>query len=74
MTEREMAMLAMREQIFTLAEAAEALRVSPDTIMHLIKNKQLKASKVGSQWRITETAIERYLEEQSNIQEPEDKK
>jgi excisionase family DNA binding protein len=68
-----MAMIAMKEQFFTPEQVADALQVSIDTIMRLIKARKLKASQVGSQWRIGETALEQYLEEQSNIQEADQK-
>ena len=71
--ERPVAMIVMKEHFFTPEQVADAWQVSIDTIMRLIKSKKLRASKVGEQWRIGETAIEQYLTEQSNIRE-EDKK
>lgn len=62
-------MLAMQEKYLTPEQIAETLQVSPDTIMRLLRDKKLKGVKVGTQWRIKESALEQYLEEQSNIQE-----
>lgn len=62
-------MIEMRERFFTPEQVAETLQVSVDTILRLINDKKIRASRVGKQWRISEGALERYLEEQSNIQE-----
>jgi excisionase family DNA binding protein len=62
-------MLAMKEKYFTPEQIAEALQVSVDTILRLIRDKKLRATRVGSQWRISESALEEHLEKQSDIQE-----
>jgi excisionase family DNA binding protein len=62
-------MIEMKERYFTPEQVAETLQVSIDTILRLINNKKIKASKIGNQWRIKEGALEKYLEEQSNIPE-----
>lgn len=47
----------------TVEEAAEVLRVHPNTIRALIKAGDLPARKVGVGWRISHKAVERWLEE-----------
>jgi len=47
----------------TVEEAAEVLRVHPQTIRTLIKAGDLPARKVGVGWRISHKAAERWLEE-----------
>lgn len=47
----------------TVEEAAEVLRVHPNTIRALIKAGDLPARKVGVGWRISHRAVERWLEE-----------
>lgn len=44
----------------TTAEAAEILRVEPRTIVNFIKNKQLGAIKVGSDYRIPRKVLDAY--------------
>ena len=46
----------------TVDEAAEVLRVHPNTIRALIKAGDLPARKVGVGWRISHKAVERWLE------------
>ncbi|MDK2957215.1 MAG: hypothetical protein PWQ57_2711 [Desulfovibrionales bacterium] len=46
-----------RPQLYTIQEVADILRVHPRTIYRLIREADLKAIKVGSQWRISETAL-----------------
>lgn len=44
--------MAEFEKLFTIREAAEILRVSPMTVYRLIKDGEVRAIKVGWQWRI----------------------
>ncbi len=70
-------MLAMQERYFTPEQVAEALQVSTDTIYRLIKKGLIEATRIGSQLRISESALQQHLEERSNLrkrEKPEDKK
>ena len=40
------------EQLLTIADAAELLRVSEKTIRRWIKARELTAAQLGNQWRI----------------------
>lgn len=44
--------------LLTVEEAAKQLRVSPDTIRRLLRDKKLRGVRVGGQWRIPNDAIE----------------
>ena len=44
-------------KLLKLSEVAEILRVSRQTVMRLIKTGQIKAIKVGRQWRVPEDAL-----------------
>lgn len=44
-------------KLLKLSEVAEILRVSRATVLKLIKSGQLRAIKVGKQWRIPEEAL-----------------
>jgi excisionase family DNA binding protein len=55
-----------RRLLLTVDEAAERLRVSPDTIRRSLRDKKLLGVRVGGQWRIPEQALqskEQLLEE-----------
>lgn len=49
------------EDLLTLAEAAEALRVSQATVRRLIDGGELRAVRVGRLWRVPKAALEAYL-------------
>jgi len=56
--------------IFTVSQVAEYLQISEKTVRRLIANGELTASKVGGRsWRIKETDIEQYLNENTNGKE-----
>ncbi|MFW5837114.1 MAG: helix-turn-helix domain-containing protein [Desulfovibrionaceae bacterium] len=44
-------------RLYTIQEVADILRVHPRTIYRLIRDADLRAIKVGSQWRIAESAL-----------------
>jgi len=48
-------------QIYTPPQAAERLQISENKVYRLCRSGELRASKVGKLWRITETAIEEFL-------------
>jgi excisionase family DNA binding protein len=49
------------EKLLTLAEAAEALRVSQATVRRLIDAGELRGVRVGRLWRVPKPAVEAYL-------------
>lgn len=49
------------EQVLTVEETADYLRVSDTTVYRLIKLGRLPGRKVGGQWRILRSALEDYL-------------
>jgi excisionase family DNA binding protein len=49
------------EELLTLAEAAEALRVSQATVRRLIDAGELRGVRVGRLWRVPKPAVEAYL-------------
>jgi len=48
-------------KVFTVAQVAQDWQVDKDTIYRLIHTGKLKAFKVGSDWRITQKALEDYI-------------
>ncbi len=50
----------MDEEVMTLEEVAEYLRVHPSTIYRLLKKHEIPAFKVGSDWRFNHASIDRW--------------
>ena len=62
----------MKDELFTVAQAAEYLKVCDKTVRRMIASKELVASKVGSRsWRIRKD-IDAYLNATSTGQEGAD--
>lgn len=53
----------------TLPEAAERLGLAPSTLRHQIKNRKLRAHKMGRTWYVTDEEVERYRVENSTKRE-----
>ncbi len=53
----------MGERLLTVSEVASVMRVSNMTVYRLIKSGQLSAIRVGKNYRIRETEVDRYLRE-----------
>lgn len=47
--------------VLTIEECADELKVTPEEILHLIENGEMKAKKIGEQYRIAHTALHQYL-------------
>nr|WP_276612934.1 helix-turn-helix domain-containing protein [Desulfovibrio sp. UIB00] len=47
-------------------EAAEFLKVGRSTMLKLLTSGEVKAKKVGRQWRVTIAALNEYLEKADN--------
>lgn len=52
-------------EILTVAEVADYLQISRVTLYKLLKNHQLPAFRLGSDWRFRRAAIETWITEQS---------
>jgi excisionase family DNA binding protein len=55
------------DRLLTVAEVAGVMRVSNMTVYRLIKSGQLAAIRVGKNYRIRESDMNRYLNERSVI-------
>ena len=49
-----------------LAEAADALGLKPSTLRHQIKNRKLRAHKMGNAWYVNDDEVERYRRDSLN--------
>lgn len=57
------------DQLLTVAEVAELLRVSTMTVYRLIRSGELPAVRVGRNYRVRQRDLDGYLQEQ--VVEPE---
>lgn len=54
------------EPVYTVKEVAGVLRCCEATVKTMCANKQIKASKTGARWKITESELIRFLSEGQN--------
>lgn len=59
----------MPDKHLTLQEVASRLRVSDDTIYRLLKRGEIRGFKVGLQWRIKESELDKFSFGMSNAQQ-----
>lgn len=58
----------MNGELYTVSEAAEYLKLSTKTVLRLISDKKILASKVSNRsWRIRQSDIESYLKINTNV-------
>jgi excisionase family DNA binding protein len=58
----------MCDELFTIAQAAEYLKLSAKTVRKLITTRRLLAAKVGDRsWRIKKDDIETYFQANTNF-------
>lgn len=53
--------MAALPKVYTLAETAEILKVSPRTIFNMLAAKKITGFRVGKDWRFTEQEISRVM-------------
>jgi excisionase family DNA binding protein len=54
--------MKVEDRLFSIAEVAERLGMSKDTIHNWIKAGRLKASRIGRFWRIRERDLEAFID------------
>lgn len=59
--------IILRQTYMTVKEAAERLRVHPETIRRLVRSDELRAIKIGRIIRISVAAIEDYERKNTTI-------
>ncbi len=53
------------EKFYTTVEVAELLKVTRLTVTNWIKAGKLKAAKIGTSWRITESDLKQFIEDRT---------
>lgn len=56
-------MTSFQDQLLTPSEVAEALRITRQTVYALIEADAIDARRIGGQWRIPTSELERLLAE-----------
>ena len=49
-------------EVYTVKEAAEALKISKDTVMKMLRNKTIRSVRAGARWIIPKQALNDYLD------------
>jgi len=52
---------ALLPKLLTIREVADILRIHPRTAYRLVKDGNIAAIRVGTQWRVTEDALHEYV-------------
>ena len=53
----------MNDKLLSVEEVATQLGVTPDSVRHWIRDKQLTAIRLGNKYKIRESDLERFLKE-----------
>ena len=51
-------------KVYTTDEIANMLKISRPSVLKLIKRKELKAKKVARKWRVTESHLQEFFNEE----------
>lgn len=54
-------MTNLEKKLYSVKEAAALLSVSPTVIRRMIRDNELKATKIRLEWRVTAESLEKYL-------------
>ena len=60
------------DELVTIEELAERLQVHVRTIQRIVKRKELRAIRIGRQWRFRREWVEDWLEENTTDKETKD--
>lgn len=58
-------------KLYSVKEVADILDMNPETIKRYIHREELKAYKVGREWRIKVSDLEEFVFSESNIRKDE---
>lgn len=58
--------MTKNEQYFSVNEVAEKFGVNPKTVFRHVREGKIPAFKIGGQWRIAKSQLDKYIEENHN--------
>lgn len=64
---------AIEPLVYTAAEAAQALRVSPDSVLRRLERGEIPGKREGTGWKIPKTLLQAYIESEA-IKEAKERK
>ena len=64
-------MTEKRDEIYTVNEIAEILRIAPKTVRKLIAAGEIEAFPIGGYYRITKSALDEFIRRKSKTRENE---
>ena len=50
--------------IYTVEEVADLLKIKPETVRIMLRDKELNGFKAGKAWRVTEDDLKKYIQKQ----------
>ena len=62
----------MHDEVMTIEETAEFLKLCPQTVWNLLKRGELPGRQVGKKWRTTKRALLDYLDGKDNVRGDEE--
>ncbi len=57
----------MNDEIMTLAEVAEFLKLSDKTILKMVKNQEIPCAKIANQWRFSKLALNDWISSKMEV-------
>ena len=51
-------------KVYTVEEVANLLKLKPETIRVMLRDKELNGFKAGKAWRVTEEDLKKYIQKQ----------
>lgn len=64
----------MEEIFYTVKELAEKIKVHPKTVLAYIRSGEMKAFKVGKDWRIPKDIFQKWIQDQLAKEEKNESK
>ena len=62
-------MVKRQTEFYTVPEVKKILKVSTQTVLKYIKNRELKGFRMGNQWRVSKAGLEAFIDRHSNDRE-----
>lgn len=59
-------MMQKQTDFYTVPEVKKILKVSTQTVLKYLKNRELKGFRLGNQWRVSKKGLEDFIDRNSN--------